>query len=73
MCTVDVNTMARWHMRFAEMPGKSRIFLHDHSRCENIQSWLNNKLLVWNSVLWGIYAILSNFFWGGKKMQHAER
>ncbi|OQP58142.1 hypothetical protein A3860_07390 [Niastella vici] len=38
-----MNTMERSRMHFAEMPGMSRIFLRFHSRCECIQSWLNNK------------------------------
>jgi hypothetical protein len=29
-----MNIMARWHMRCAEMPGRSRIFLRGRSLCE---------------------------------------
>jgi hypothetical protein len=35
--------MARWHMRCAEMPGRSRIFLHGNSLCECNKKLLNAK------------------------------
>lgn len=37
--------MARWHMRCAGMPDRSRIFLHGNSLCEYIQKPRNAKRL----------------------------
>lgn len=58
----NMNTMERWHMRCAEMPGRSRIFLHGNSLCECNTKSLKPKAVSFKLIpAIGTFLIFLNF------------